>query len=295
MGDTTVTNPGVVNVADEAYPFPPGGSQGLPVPSSVSVAAGAFPAVPGGSQGLPVPSFTEVETVPFKPPSFSLGAATPATPTTDVGTQSLAKPNPDEWLVTESGNFKTNNTADDLQSFVQLSIVTIDSGLPTEMFQIFFTAPVNLFSFGLDLTGMIAFFPTSAKPKSPENVPSRPIINYSTNWILVANVDQFGNALDAITAPTNGGTVQIAISREGPDVIVQGVNTPTNVTIAPAPPVAQTVPAQGLPSLGNLQANDGVVVPFVGSGVQLPPLLGTFEVENQVPIGTGLPANVFVP
>lgn len=265
-----VTNPGVTNVANEAYPAVPGTSQGLPVPSSVAVADSAA-----------------------RPASFSLGAATPATPTTNVASQNLASSNPVEILVSPVGNFQTNNTLGDLRSFTVSSTQTIDSGLPTEAYKVTLAAGTDLYSYGLDLTGMLAYFPSTASALSPENIPSRPIFAYGKNFVMVYRYDVFGNSMSA--PGTGAAQCRIAILRDGDEVLNQLVGSEVDVTISPAPPVAQTVPAVGGRTQGNIAANPGVVVPFVGSGVQLPPLLGTFEVEDQVPIGSGLPVNVFVP
>lgn len=234
--------------------------------------------------------FPQNQTFP-QPPTPGQGLA--LVPSVNVADQSLVKANVLDVIVTESGSFATNANSADVQSFVQLgAAVRIDADLPTERFQLFLKAPVDLTTFGLDLTDMIVGFPAEGPPTAPENFPHRPILAYSMTWILVSKFDQFGNAL---TTPAANKSITIAILRDGSQAVNDVGISEVDVFIAPAPPVAQTVPAPGLPFLGNLQASDGVVVPFVGSGVQLPPLLGTFEVENQVPIGSGLPINVFVP
>lgn len=290
-----VTDPGVVNVEDQAYPNPPGTSQSLPTPSLAFASDFAAPLIPGGSQALPRPTEVNVSQFPALQPSFSRGSAAPEFPTHDITFQNLQRFNPAEYLVTESGSFQTNNTLGDLVQFLSTFVVVADSGLPTETYQIFLgpapgAGPVNLGNYGLDLTNLIVSFPNQAPARAPENVPQRAIISWSKNWILVSRYDAFGNSL---ANPGAASGIGIAILRDGASVINDIGILEVDVLILPPPPIAVTTPAPNQRFLGNLSPADGVVVPFVGSGVRTPPFLGTFEVENQVPPGNGLPVNVF--
>jgi hypothetical protein len=256
----------------------------------VNVANQAFPPPPGGSQALPVPSFVQVPNLPMVPPSFSSGAFSAAQANTNVNTQNVTKPSPVDVLVTDSGNFATNIVNADSHSFTISSVATFDAGLTTERFQIFLGVNPGLANFGLTLIGKIASFPAAAPASAPENVPTRPITMFSSDWILVPRIDQFGNSL---AAPVATNQIKIIIYRDGTEAINNTNISDVDVTIAPAPPVASTIPSVGGKFLGDIRATDGVVIPFVGSGQGAPPFIGTFEVENQVPIGTGLPANIF--
>ena len=286
-----------VNPANQAYPPPPGDSQALPIPSAVAVAA-----------------------LPAIQPSFSQGTAQAAQPSFDVATQNNVLSPVQEVIVTENGNFATNNTSADIQSF-KVSSVVMQGPNPadsTTVYQIALTDvngnTASLTSFGVDFTECFANFPAAANPKSPENIPSRPISAYNDpNTIVVPVQDSFGNNL---TQPSAGDIVTIGVIRQGASLTVLAGFSEIDVFIAPRPAAAITVPASGPTPMGNITpGNPGlpfigsgqsgprfagdfsggtVGAGFVGSGQQLPPFLGTFEVENQVPLGLGLPANVFV-
>lgn len=279
-----------VNVANQAYPPPPPGSQGLPVPSSVGV-----------------------ESLPFIQPSFSQGTALPQAPTINVQNQSavLSPATAQDFVVTENGNFATNNQSADVQTF-KVQSVLVQGPEPsdsTTVYQISLTDqngnPIKLSSYGVDFTQLFANFPAAAAASSPENIPSRPITAFNDpNTIVVPVQDSFGNKLypdptsnippyTPGTVPAVGDLITIGIVRQGASLTVNSNFNEIDVTIAPPPPVALTTPAVGNLSLGNVFPPP-IGTPFVGSGQGAPPFIGTFEVENQALIGKGLPVNVFV-
>ena len=267
MPNIDVTDPGVVNVEAQAYPMPPGGSQALPIPSQVFVARLVQVQLPLAS-----------------------GAASVDPPDTDVATQIITRLPVSEFLVTEGGVIQTNNTVSDLRSFIVSSVTTLNAGLPTERYQIFL-GTANLAEIGLTLTDIEALFPQQAPAAAPENIPARDIAAWSIDWIIVPRFNTFGVSM---AAPVAGNTVQIAVLRDGDEVFIDRFATEIDVTLNPPPQTPVTVSAPLLTPLGNISASTGVVVPFIGSGVRVPFLLGTFEVIDQRPIGTGLPRNVFV-
>jgi hypothetical protein len=269
-------NPGLVNVADQAYPPVPPTQQALPVAVNAFGNSFAPPPLPQASAGNPVAIDAFVANVGAQPPSFNLGTALPKLSDSNIAAQTIQQP-VNDWLVTDVGSFQTNDAKGTQFAFKILAVVVVNSGLPSVTYQIFLQAPVNLLGFGLDLTGLNVSFPSGAPARAPENIPQRQIVTFNGNWFIVNGFDGFGNLL---TIPGFNQTIQIDVLREGPDAINQ-TNLPViNVVVAapqaPPPPV-----------LGTVQA-------FVGSGQAAPPFLGTFEVENQVPLGNGLPANVFV-
>lgn len=323
MSQFDVTDPGLVNVADQAYPPVPPDQQALPTPRLVNGSDFAPPPLPTPQLGDPTPSSTLVANAPYVAPSASLGVAVPAITSFDVGTEIGVKQPVAEWLVTQSGNFATNNTAQDMVTFtitaqpgIPTGILAFDVGLPTERYQIFLGPTVNLYSFGLDLTQSLAMFlqnisqlpPIVALPPPPVALPprvvnpTRAIASFGTNWILVYALDDYGymlggtaaNPFTPLTQPTAGQQISINIVRDA-FAAVSDTNLPvTNVTVAPTPVPAVTTPAVGINNQGNITALDGVVAPFIGTGVAAPPFLGTFEVESQTNLGQGLPTNVFV-
>jgi len=349
----------------------------------VNVANQAYPPPPPGSQGLPVPSAVEVEAFPFVQPSLSLGTAQAQAPTVNIQNFSavLSPATTQDVIVTENGNFATNNQTADVQTFTvaaipfasvtttanftqpnavpnlspnvtvavtdtswmtqgqvvavatgglylveainsTISVTLTNLGLagnaaPTTVilsgsavsgdvinqgvYKITLNQngqPAKLSSFGVDFTQLFASFPNAAQAANPENVPSRQISAYNDpNTIVVPVQDSFGNNLYNAgsinpAGPSIGDTVTIGIVRQGASLTINTINE-IDVTIAPSPPAAVTAPAIGNLSLGNVSPSP-IGLPFIGSGVGAPPFLGTFEVENQIPLGKGLPANVFV-
>ena len=259
----------------------------------VNPANQAFPPPPGGSQALPIPSAVAVASLPAIQPSFSQGTAQAAQPNVNVATQNNVLFPVQDVIVTESGNYATNNTSADVQSFKIAANVTPPG--TTDVYQLTLTdlngKAISLSSYGVDFTELFASFPSAASAKSPENVPSRPITAYNDpNTIVVEVQDSFGNNLPS---PSAGQTVQIGIVRQGASNIVSQSMGEVDVFISPAAPAAVTVPSSGPTPMGNIFPNNPGL-PFIGSGQGAPPFIGTFEVENQALIGRGLPANVFV-
>jgi hypothetical protein len=254
-----------VNVADQAYPYIPPGSQALPVPFAVAVA------------GLPAIQ-----------PSFSQGAATPATPNNIVATQNNTFFPVQDVLVTESGNYVTSNNLPDLQDFVINTVTTNGSGADAFYAITLLRSGVAavLEQFGVDLSGLFVKFLSVA------GQPTRPISWWSASLIAIPVQDGFGNVL---ASPTPGTTIQIPMIRQGPqDIFETNIAAELNVIVEQLPPVALTLPATGqVTPLGNIAASDGVVRPFIGEGQRLPPFIGTFQVEFQALLGLGLPINVF--
>jgi hypothetical protein len=294
-----IYTPGSIRAADEAFDglpaeVPPDFILLPPLKSIANVADQAFPPPPGGSQKIPTPIEVAVASLTSILPSLSLGTPLPQAPTTNVATQNNTFQPAQEWVVTENGNFQTNNNVGDVTLFTINTVTPFGTGV-NQVFQI--TLLQNgktavLSNFGVDFTELFASFPAAALPQSPENVPSRPITFFNDpGTIVILAQDSFGNTL---TTPAPGDKLTIGILRQGPSDVVLTNFKEIDVTIAPPPPVALTTPAQGLVSLGNVGATDGVVKPFVGTGQGAPPFIGTFEVENQALIGKGLPANVFV-
>lgn len=255
---------------------------------NVNVADQAFPYIPPGSQAGPVPFFVQVPNLPAIPSSFSSGAATPATPENFVAAQINTISPVQEVLVTESGNYVTSNALPDLQNFVINAVTTQGSGTDAFFVITLLKNGVNaqLEQFGVDLTDLFVKFLSVA------GQPTRPISAWSTFAIVVPQYDTLGNAL---SSPTPATTVQIAVIRQGPQDIFDTNVAEITVTAVATPVTARTTPAPGQVNfLGNIAATDGVVLPFIGSGQRLPPFIGTFEVEDQIPLGHGLPANVFI-
>jgi hypothetical protein len=290
MSQFDSTDPGLINVADQAYPPIPPSVQGLPVP--VDVFGITFAPPFGPPVPLSQPTAVNVDITQAQILSLQSALRFGALPPTEVNIslQNYHQANTEDWVVTESGNFQTNGNGTPYP-FTVLHVVVVDTGLPTQAYQIFLTAPVDLTLFGLDLTNFLVSFPVAAPATAPEDVPQRPIISWSTNWIYVSAFDSQG---DILTIPGVGNKIQIYVVRDGSQAVYD-TDLPIQNFVVPVPQQAALPLLVSFANfLGTFAANAGVQVPFIGSGVPAPPFLGTFEVENQNALGPGLPTNVFV-
>jgi len=304
-----------VNPANQAFPPPPPDSQAIPTPFGVAVQA--TPAVPSA----------------FTPPSSSIGTSLPALPDFFVATQNNVFSPAQDVIVTENGNYATNNNSADVQTF-KISSITYQGASPPDansVYIIVMTGPtgqaITLSSYGVDFTQLFATFPASyyrptppAIPSPDVSIPSRQIVAFNDpNTIVIAALDSVGNAFSAPPgqpAPVAGDLFTIGIVRQGPSLTVQSSFSEIDVFANPTPQPAATVPSVGTTFLGNIFPNNpglpfigggqsgpkfigdltasSPFPPFVPSGQVGPPFLGTFEVENQALYGKGLPVNVFV-
>lgn len=298
-----VFDPGLTNIEQQAYPRPLDPAQALAQQLARLLDASLF--APNGPPSLlqagPIPSFQQVESQPFRPPSFSLGVASVVPPTVSAG--AFVPPTPAaEVVVTPVGNFQTNITPADVVSFTIASVVVINgTSTPNRLFQIFFPAGTNLFSLGIDLFGRLVSLPSQAPAKDPQAIPTRTILNYSTNFIIIAEteVSSAGNSTALPSAPTANQVVRLDDFRDGFEVNFNFPGTLVNTTINPAPPVAQTVVGDARRVI-NAFATDGVIAPFIGAGQRIPLLLfqnlreTAFFPSDQGTVTQGLPANVNV-
>jgi len=298
-----IVDPGLTNIEEQAYPRPLDPAQALAQQLARLLDASLF--APNGPPPLlqagPIPSFQQVESQAARPPSFSLGVAAVVPPTFDAGAFAIPRPAA-EVIVTPVGNFQTNITPSDVVSFTIASVVTINGTLaPRRFFQLFFPAGTNLFSLGIDLFGRNVFLPSQAPALDPQDVPTRIIVNYSTNFIIVAETetDDAGNSTVLPSAPIAGQIVRLDNFRDGFEVNFNFTGQEIDVTIAPAPAVAQTVVGDSR-RVVNVFATDGVVQSFVGAGQRIPLLLfqnlreTAFFPSDQGILTRGLPVNVNV-
>ena len=285
-------NPGLVNVADQAYPAVPPTSQGLPVPFEFNPSLVAPPPLPTFSAGGPTPVDAFVANVGGIPAPFSLGTPLPALKFVDISVQDLIKFPTADWVVTATGNFQTNNAA----------------GIPVE-----FPHPRRRrHRLGLADAGLSNH---PSEPRQPQRVRPRP--------------DGHARVVPGCRARERPRERSAAAHRLVRHQLVPGRGVRLRGEPAHDPRVRQRHPDQHRPGrprrhqpdqppshqrrrgvapataaarprrpqfnfTGNFSAHEEVRGPFVGSGVATPPNIGTFEVENQSLVGQGLPANVFV-
>jgi hypothetical protein len=224
---------------------------------------------PPDSQAIPIPIDAFVAAQPYVPPSPSLGVAVVAATPFNVDTQDLESTNVVDVVVASTGNFQTAGPPDLVtfaiaaQGGVPTGVLAFDVGLPTERFQIFL-GNVNLFNLGVDLAGALAMFPEVisqlpplvAQPPPPVALPptvvnpTRPIVFFGTNWILVQSFDDFGYRLGGTSAspwlvgvtgaaspPAAGQHVAINVQRNGNGVINDtNLAVQTNINVSTQPP-----------------------------------------------------------
>ena len=308
-----VFDPGLTNIEFQAYPRPLDLAQALALQLGNLIAAGAFAANPPPTplQSGVLPSEVFAQSQAFAPPSLLQGVAVVQPASVNIGVQNSVRLPVVDFIITEAGSFQTNESpsaqvtltiapgpGSPVVGGVAQSVVTTTVGTVT-YFQLFL-GNSNLNDFGIPLLGSLVLLPNQAPARNPQDVPTRPILQYSTNWILISLDDPPGSGFDSlpINPPTLGQTVTFNVRRTGFEVIFDLFPTESNVIIDAAPPAATTVSATDARRVSNATANDGVVNGFVGGGTRIPLLLfqnlrdSAFYPANQTIATLGLPANV---
>lgn len=302
MSITTVTNPGLVNVADEAYPAPLPGRQRLPrnLAALTPVADEAYPIVPPGIGNLPLLVDVDVASQAY---TFPQGFGTPIPPSLvpllpliDITPQDeTAAEDFTDFVVTQAGSFPTNTPSEPVTFETTISaIIDADTGLApgpnTLRYKI--TLAASLVPFGITFIGRETEVFAAA---DANNVGLTRVIDFwSVNVIFMAATVNIA-AIPPTTNLVVGDTLSFDVVRDGFEVVSTQLGITENVFLSTDPPlgVQQEVSFTEGGFDGNFRASSGVAVPFVGSGTAAPPFQGTTEVENQT-FGRGLPANVFV-
>ena len=296
-----IVDPGMVNIEDQAYPRPLDPDQALIRQLNELIAGDAYapPIVRNLGQAIPDSLNVNVLEQAFLNPSLSRGEAVPFFSNVNIGSQGLNRGDVRDFTVTESGNFQTSVE----YSAVALTVVSLtdaDTGGATSSTTTRYRVVVS----GLDLTA-IGFSIAGREVVFKGNVTAgiidyvRTIAAFNANSIVIP-VTQNGRSFNPDpgappVTPQAGDQMELDLNRNGSEVIYDQVLPEISVNLWAQAPlgVVPTVAAEIVSFSGNFLAGNGVVEPFVGSGVQVPRLVGTFEVANQVVIGNGLPANVF--
>ncbi len=292
MGLIEVTNPGLVEVENQGWPIVRPGAQALP-PNLGQLLAASLLSIPGVApsiQALPVAANVNVGAQAGILPSFSLGSAIP-TPSNSYPNQQNLGTNAAEFIVAGSRSIQTNNGTADTAGFVVLSALDAATGAApgaTTSFIKVTTTTSTLLSFGVSLQGQDVDFLTGNAAGQ-----SRVIQSVTANSFVIAVVEDGDSLYDSGSLVAMNDTLEIYVGREGFEAVFATFNTPLNVFLNPAPPVAATTVAASRTSLGNVTPTSGVVSAYIGSGTQVIGQSVFVEVENQV-YGYGLPSNVNV-
>lgn len=291
-----VFDPNDVNIEAQAYPRPLSPAQALArqLAELLNVSTFGHPRVLDPPQAIVTPAAVPVQQQTYTLPSLSMGTADPANPEVDVGTQVIQRQPVAEFLVTQAGNFRTDSTADFVR-FTISAVTALEVGASTN-YRLTLGAATNLYTLGVDLTGLEVRFPNSAPGLDPQDVPTAPIIFYGINQIVIDGSDLSSDA------PVVNDVIDIPTQRVGPSDIIDLVGlAPANVTIAPAPQNPTTAVAASNPVV-NVDIDSATPAnPIITSGTRIPlllfqnlPIPGAFAVEYATPLSRGLPANVFV-
>jgi hypothetical protein len=314
-----VTNPGLVNVSDEAEGNPdPNGGTAKATPRETGVLTGVAddgsPLVPGGGAQADVfPTPSDV-TVGFPAPSVPVQVTpVPAATEVDVAAQSIGQggmvpvdpadpaagfefSSPAEFVVVgPAESFQTNQTTEDVVDVTVVAVYDADNlffapGPNTTRYYLRTAAPA-LTSYPVSLLGrQVTFSDASSNPGA-----TRAISNYGANFLVINRDDQSednGN-VPALLPPGPGDVLEVDVGRRGSEQVNTGGET-INVTIDGVlpPPAAVLAPPQG--SSGTFDVSTGP------QPQPAPPASGTrvsssvtVEVADQCRV-VGLPTNVFV-
>ena len=290
-----IVDPGMVNIEDQAYPFPIPPFQDEPFNDGELTPGSLYapPIVPPDFSSLKPFLNMAVESQVYPSPALFMATQAPFRENIDVSLQSFANLDIREFIVTEAGNFQTN--APGLPDFVDLQILEIKDAQTlgsvsagTTRYRIALSA--SLVPFGVPIQDreveVIAAF-TAANVGQV-----RTIRFWNVNLIYIDRAEGDENfAVDLAV----GDTLRFEVDREGFEVVNDIFPNDINVFLADsfvAPPNDPVNAEFGIFE-GNATPTDGVIIPFVGSGIIAPPFLGTFQVAVQT-YGTGLPKDVFV-
>lgn len=261
-----------VNVADQAYPPPPGDFQDIPIPLPVLVAdQGYTPANPSSGEGVQTGPSVNIENA-------------------DDTIQLVEQ---EEVIVTDAGNFKTNPVPSNFQTFTVTAAVDAETGGAlnplTKTMKI--TLAESLVPFGVDFAGREA---EAVQAASPGVQGQTRIISFMNVNVIYCNYREDGTLSGPTFDLAANDVLKMEIGRIGFEVVTQQTGIPTNRDVQTSTgPIEQLDPSVFIGAfVGNFFPDTAPT--FIGSGLRAPPFIGTFEVEDQPVPGLGLPANVFV-
>jgi hypothetical protein len=303
MSITDVTNPGLIIVADEAYPPPLPSRARLPQNLGVLIAVAdeAALAVPNGVASGPAEVEVDVASQNFILPSFNSGASAPTPADVNVDSTPLGIAASTEYVVTEAGNFPTNGPG--LTQTVNATISAIvdaDTGGAvgggTTRYKI--TLSASLVPYGISFLGREVKVVASVTAGNVNQ--TRTISYWSVNVIYISKSETDPDTNVTQTFGTDlavGATLQFNVVRDGFEAVSTQLGQTSNVVLAGLPPlgVPEEVDFDNQGPVRNVfvaQSIRGLYF-FEGSGVAAPPFQGDSNVATQT-FGLGLPANVFV-
>ena len=313
-----VTNPGLVNVADQAYGNPSTAVQSLAIPEDsdvlTPVADEGYPIARNftatedghGSRGpTPTESYVPIQVQP------SVSQSTGQIP----GVAPLFLPFPQDMIantvvqqtVVQSGtpeftvagpttSIQTNQSDDTKRSYVVQSVLDADTGRApsgsTMRYKMIVTVP-DLLTFGISLLGRKIVFDDNTMTSSDAGA-TRNISYFGASYITVDRQDLSDSYIPLLSQPQPGDEFYLFIQRQGSETFSEQTGITTDVTILPAPAAFVPGSPQAAMSQGTIDVSTGPQpgTPVPTGGIQVPTAINV-NVANQA-TSVGLPQNVYI-
>jgi hypothetical protein len=295
-----VTNPGLVNVANQSYDSPLGVDALLyPTPTTAEVADDAElrPTNDVGSETFPTPTENLVSDEINVGANQDFGVPVAVKTEVNVMAQSLVSPNVASFLVVgPNETVQTNTTAETEAGFTVTAVQDADSngvpGVTTTRYRLFIT-PTTLTAYPFSFIEREMMFNEDTTTTNDRGA-VRNITGYANNYIVINKADASDTDVPSLTDPVIGDTFIVDTERNGPEVLSFELNPAIDVTILPSTvpqdPVGNNVFSSGGSS--NITTGPQPGSPIITGGVAAPTAINV-EVANQ-PVVVGLPVNVYV-
>jgi hypothetical protein len=319
-----VTNPGLVNVANEVSENPdPNGGSVLLTPEQLDVLTDV------GSQGYP-PAGNGVSSSVFPTPGDVIVTGTPVVPVTQYATVPLYsqvivddqvlgqgvwvpvdpnQPNgfkrfvpPAEFIVVGPAESIQTNNSETTTVLCTISAVYDADKLwsapsATTTRYLLVVDPPALTSYPVSMLGRQIVFADDTSTSDDQGA-VRFITGYNTNYIVIDKDDTNDGNVSSLTAPSAGDTFLLDVQRQGSEQVNLPTGIPVDVIVFPSPQTFVANASQDLSSQGGFNGGYNISTgaqpgqPIITSGTQVPSSINV-EVINQTPF-VGLPVNVFV-
>jgi len=295
-----VTNPGLVNVANQSYDSPLGVDALLyptPVTTEVANDAELRPTNDVGSETFPTPTENLVSDDVNVGASQDFGVPVAVETEVNVMAQSLVSPNVASFLVVgPNETVQTNTTAETEAGFTVTAVQDADTnGVPsgtTTRYRLFIT-PATLTAYPFSFIGREMMFNEDTTTPNDRGA-VRNITGYANNYIVINKVDTSDTDVPSLTNPDIGDTFIVDTERNGPEVLSFELNPAIDVTILPGAVPQDPVSNNVFSSSGSTNITTGAQpgFPVMTSGEAAPTAINV-EIANQSTT-VGLPVNVYV-
>jgi hypothetical protein len=305
-----VTNPGLVNVADQAFrPALPGvNSLAIPLDDDVLVPIADQaepPAENDATAVLPVAAESIVAGQTSVPASQDFAEVPGVAPhflpfptdnlANNVANQNLTSGTIAEFIVAGPDiSIQTNPAPETKKTYTVASVRDADTGgianVNTTRFRLGIT-PNDLASFGLSMLGRQIVFDDNIFTVNNEGAAR--LITSINNIIVIDRSDPNDQTVPVMDVPQVGDTFALDVQRQGSEVVTKDTNANQDVVILPPPLVNEPTGIANFNSQGTVDVSVGPQSgePIISSGVRVPTAI-TVNIADQEAV-IGLPVNVF--